>query len=94
MVDFRRSRLKWTRPTEAYGFVMPSCNGNLKTLRMKAGFSQNRLAREANLDRATVSAAERGEDVAELTVAKLTQALSRALGTELTETHLLRRGGR
>ena len=62
---------------------MPQCNGQLKTMRLQAKLSQNGLARKAELDRTTVSNAERGREVSELTLAKLTSALSIELGQEI-----------
>ena len=62
---------------------MPQCNGQLKTMRLQAKLSQNGLARKAELDRTTVSNAERGREVSELTPAKLTSALSTELGQEI-----------
>ena len=60
------------------------CNGKLKSYRMQAGLSQNKLAREADLERGTVSNAERGREVTDLTIAKLATALSAKLGKEIT----------
>lgn len=51
----------------------------LKQLRLEAGLSQNRLAREANLDRGTVSSAENGNSINEVTASKLAKALSKVL---------------
>ena len=51
----------------------------IKDLRLEAELSQNQLARLANLDRATVSAAENYKPVNELSMAKLARALSKAL---------------
>ena len=55
---------------------MPKCNGQLKTMRLQAKLSQNGLARKADLDRTTVSNAERGVEISELTMSKLASALS------------------
>jgi DNA-binding XRE family transcriptional regulator len=63
--------------------TMPQCNGELKKLRLEAGLSQNKLARAADLDRTTISSAERGEEVTDLTLSKLATALSRVLGKEI-----------
>lgn len=63
---------------------MPCCTSNLRDLRVKAGFSVNRLAREAGLDRATVSKAEKGTSVQDVTLAKMLRPLGRELGRELT----------
>ena len=60
------------------------CKPGLKALRLKAGFSQNKLAREADLDRNTVSAAESGKPVQELSVSKIIQALNGKLNMELS----------
>ncbi len=70
---------------------MPSlrCSSELKRLRLKAGLSQNKLAREADLDRNTVSSAESGKWVAELSASKMVQALSRKLGTKLKISDIL-----
>lgn len=62
---------------------MPACNQKLKTLRLEAKLSQNKLAQRADLDRGTVSAAERGGDVTEITVSKLAAALTKALRREI-----------
>ncbi len=63
---------------------MPVCNGKLKHLRQEAGFSQNKLARAADLDRATISSAERGAEVTELTLHKIASALSKTLHREIS----------
>ncbi|MQB22562.1 XRE family transcriptional regulator [Agrobacterium tumefaciens] len=68
---------------------MPRCSGELKNLRFRAKWSQNKLARAAELDRATVSKAENGDEVAELTVSKLCSALSTELGTEIGPQQIL-----
>jgi DNA-binding XRE family transcriptional regulator len=47
-----------------------------------AKLSQNQLARKANIDRQTISNAERGLEVTELTLAKLLPALAAELGRE------------
>lgn len=62
---------------------MPQCNGQLKTMRLQAKLSQNGLARKADLDRTTVSNAERGLEISELTLSKLTSALSTELGQDV-----------
>lgn len=64
---------------------MPTCTARLRGLRMEAGLSQNKLARIADLDRTTISNAERGSEVSDLTVAKLAQGLSEASGRAITE---------
>ncbi len=58
---------------------MPKASSKLKTLRLEAKLSINQLARRADLARATVSAAEQGREVSNLTFAKLMRALSDAL---------------
>lgn len=63
---------------------MPKCNGQLKKLRLQARLSQNALARKADLDRTTVSSAERGSEISELTLSKLVTSLSSELGRDLT----------
>lgn len=63
---------------------MPNCNNSVKTLRLKAGLSQNGLSRLADLDRGTISKAENKIEVSELTVSKIASALSEKLGKEIT----------
>ena len=70
--------------------TMPQCNGQLKTLRLQAKLSQNGLARKSELDRTTVSNAERGREVSELTVSKLASALSGELGQESGQDRILK----
>lgn len=65
----------------------------LKTLRMEAKLSQNQLARKADLDRSTISSAENGKNVSEITVAKLAAALSSVLGRDITPDSILSKGG-
>lgn len=55
----------------------------VKQLRMQAGLSQNKLARRADLDRSTISNAERGKEVSDLTVRKLEIAFSEVLGRSI-----------
>lgn len=69
---------------------MPQCNGQLKTLRLQAKLSQNGLARKAELDRTTVSNAERGREVSELTVSKLASTLSDELSQEIGQDRILK----
>jgi len=69
---------------------MPQCNGKLKTMRLQARLSQNGLARKAELDRTTVSNAERGLEVSELTLSKLASALSAELSQEVGHELLLK----
>jgi transcriptional regulator with XRE-family HTH domain len=66
-----------------------SGSSSIKDLRMKAGLSQNKLARLADLDRTTVSNAENGASVSELSLSKLSAALSSKLGREVSLDHLL-----
>ena len=61
---------------------MPA-NAKMKNLRLQAQLSQNQLARAANLDRGTISAAENGRAVQELSRAKIAAALSTALGRRI-----------
>tara|TARA_B100000683_G_C12199637_1_gene436092 strand:+ start:251 stop:466 length:216 start_codon:yes stop_codon:yes gene_type:complete len=68
---------------------MPKCNGTLKRLRLDAKLSQNGLARKAELDRTTISNAERGAEVSELTLSKIISALRAELGKEVKEEQLL-----
>jgi transcriptional regulator with XRE-family HTH domain len=56
----------------------------IKSLRLEAKLSLNHLARLADLDRATVSKAEKGGAVSELTLHKMASALGQALGRNLT----------
>ena len=69
---------------------MPQCNGQLKTMRLQAKLSQNGLARKADLDRTTVSNAERGLEISELTLSKLTSALSTELGQEIPQERIIK----
>lgn len=55
-------------------------DSKLRSLRMSAGLSQNALARKADLDRATVSAAENQKNVSDLSLAKIATALSVSVG--------------
>lgn len=70
---------------------MAQCNGQLKTLRLQARLSQNGLARKADLDRTTVSNAERGMEVSELTFSKLTSTLSAELGQTIDQDQILKK---
>lgn len=63
---------------------MPKCNKSLKEFRLQAKWSQNKFAREADLDRATISNAENGKEVSELTIAKMVSALARGLKSEIS----------
>ncbi|MDF1671579.1 MAG: helix-turn-helix transcriptional regulator [Roseovarius sp.] len=56
----------------------------LKALRLQAGLSKSKFARLADLDRGTVEKAESGNDVSELTGAKLVNALSASLEADVT----------
>lgn len=51
----------------------------IKSLRLEAKLSLNQFARLADLDRATVSKAEKGAAVSELTLHKIAAALGRQL---------------
>lgn len=62
---------------------MPKASSKLKALRLEAKLSQNHLARLADLDRSSVSAAERGREVTDLTLEKLVNALGDALSQSL-----------
>jgi DNA-binding XRE family transcriptional regulator len=62
--------------------TVPVCSPKLRKSRLKAQFSQNQLARKASLDRQTVRNAERGLEISELTLEKLTAALRTALNQE------------
>lgn len=61
----------------------------IKALRLEAKLSQNHLARLADLDRATVSKAEKGGAVSELTLHKMAAALSQQLGQPLNPDELV-----
>lgn len=69
---------------------MPVCNGTVKQLRLEAGLSQNKFARAADLDRTTVSNAERGQDISDLTLSKIRTTLSKELGRDITEAQITR----
>ncbi len=69
---------------------MPQCNGQLKTMRLQAKLSQNGLARKADLDRTTVSNAERGLEISELTMSKLASALSSELDQQVPAERLMK----
>lgn len=60
----------------------------IKTLRLEARLSLNHLARLADLDRATVSKAEKGGAVSELTLHKMAAALSQELDRPLNPDEL------
>lgn len=62
---------------------MPIFSPRLKALRLEARLSQNRLARFADLDRGTLSKAEKGEEIADLTASKIISALSEHLKREI-----------
>jgi transcriptional regulator with XRE-family HTH domain len=68
---------------------MQISGGKLKSLRLKAGLSQSKFARLADLDRGTVEKAESGRSVSELTVAKLARALSMSLESDITAEELI-----
>lgn len=61
----------------------------LKSLRLQAKLSQNKLAVKAELDRTTVSNAENGHNVSEITISKLIAALSKELGREISLNSIL-----
>lgn len=71
---------------------MPKVSVDFKRLRLEAALSQSKLARLADLDRATVAYAEHGRQVTELTVSKLAKALSEALEREVRFDDLLSEG--
>lgn len=52
----------------------------IMSLRLEAKMSQNQLARKADLDRGTISSAENGNNVQDVTRSKIASALSEALG--------------
>jgi transcriptional regulator with XRE-family HTH domain len=62
---------------------MPRTSGKLRLLRLEAKLSQNSFARRADLDRATVARAESGQEISELTVAKIAMSLSDLLGRKV-----------
>ena len=59
-------------------------SANLKTLRKKAGLSQNQLARLSNLDRRTISKAENNGFVQKSTLQKIAFALRETLSTDIS----------
>jgi transcriptional regulator with XRE-family HTH domain len=63
---------------------MTNCTPKLRDLRMQAGLSQNALSRLANLDRGTISSAENGKDVQELSIRKALGAIGTKLGREVS----------
>jgi len=71
----------------AEGWLM----SKIKELRLEAKLSLNHLARLAELDRATVSKAEKGGSVSELTLHKISAALSLELGRTLNVEELTER---
>lgn len=62
---------------------MPKCTPKLKEHRIKAGLSQNALSRLADLDRGTISNAENGKDVQELSISKMLRPIGERLGKEI-----------
>ena len=62
---------------------MKKCNKTVKTLRLRAGLSQNALARLSVSRSVTISNAERGLDVSDLTLSKIATALSNRLEQEI-----------
>lgn len=71
---------------------MPTTSTITKRLRLEAGISQSRLAEQAKLDRATIAKAEKGHEVSELTLWKLSSALSKALGREIASNEIIDQG--
>ncbi len=61
----------------------------IKSLRLEAKLSLNQFARLADLDRATVSKAEKGGAVSELTLHKIAAALGRQLDRSLDADELV-----
>ncbi len=61
----------------------------IKSLRLEAKLSMNHFARLADLDRATVSKAEKGGAVSELTLHKMAAALGRRLDRSLDADELV-----
>jgi transcriptional regulator with XRE-family HTH domain len=57
-----------------------SSYSKIKSLRLKRRLSQNGLSRKAELDRATVAAAENGKSVSDLTLSKIADALGVEVG--------------
>lgn len=68
------------------GWIMVS---KIKSLRLEAKLSLNQLARLADLDRATVSKAEKGGVVSELTLHKIAATLGRQLNRNLVADELV-----
>jgi transcriptional regulator with XRE-family HTH domain len=62
---------------------------NIKSLRLEAKLSLNQFARLADLDRATVSKAEKGGAVSELTLHKIAAALGLELDRSLKVSDLV-----
>jgi DNA-binding XRE family transcriptional regulator len=56
----------------------------LEGYRVKLGWSKAQLAREAGIRAATVSDAEKGKKIYKATAGKIANALSAALGQEIT----------
>lgn len=63
---------------------MPQMTRELRSYRLRAKLSQSKLARVSDLDRTTVSNAENGKEVSELTMYKLAEALSNSLGGDVS----------
>lgn len=61
----------------------------IRELRLEAQLSRSRLARLANLDRATVTKAETERPITDLSTAKIAIALSASLEREIVYTDLL-----
>ncbi len=62
---------------------MPILSDSLRALRLEAKLSQNKLAAFAEVDRQTVSRAERGLEISELSASKIVAALQAKLGREI-----------
>ena len=63
---------------------MLRASNSLKTLRLEAGVSLSKFARMSDLDRGTVTNAEGGKPVSELTGAKLIKTLSKTLQRQIS----------
>lgn len=62
---------------------MPACNALLRELRLEAGLSKSKLAQAADVDRGTVSHAETGNKVSDVTVSRIAKALTHKLGRKV-----------
>lgn len=70
---------------------MPRVKSNTYALRREAKVSQGYLARKADLDPGTVSAAENGKNISDNTRLKLAGAFSELLGREVLEIEIVKR---